>query len=1020
MFNKSLLMSLGSGALRFIFVMQSTESDLNNYPMNKGSQTNISFDGRLLRTSLLALLCGYGSLFGQGFEISFGGPKEDQGVAILQTEDHGFIQVGFTEGPLGDDNDVDIFVVRTDVDGTIVWSRQIDEGFLEQPTEVIQTTDGSYLISGYRQEQPGDPEQSYLIKLDPRGELVWSRTYGTVVNPERCNHIIAVDGGGYLLTGTFTDGTTSRQDILLLRIDPNGDEVWRRTFGSSRDEEGIGAVQTPTGFVIGANGQSVLIGDNDVKLYGVSADGFDLWSKTYGTPGTNEQMEDIIPTSDENLVFVGSTDDFNTALLAKADLNGDTLWYTEVPATPFDSDLRGVIEEDNGTTLVAAGQAAPDNVSFNLDVLMVKVEAATGQLIYQRLIGANDVLNTAEDLAPIIGGGYAISAYNALNAVAFNDMTVFKTNQQGEHLTNYVRGRVHYSPDGCNPYEPGDLGLEGWLVRAESETATFFGSTDSLGRYALQIDTGTYTVSLLQKNDRWDICNPVAIVVDFTETYDSTRQDFALLPAVDCPLLEVELSAGPAIACEDQIITVGYGNRGTTVAEGVSLTIEMDELLAYSSSTLPVNDQDGQLLSFELPDLPPETKGSFELTVSVACAGVTDQQALSTEARILPDYDCAPVDPTWNGSSIQVSSACDGDSIRFTISNPTPNELPGPLAYIVVEDQVMIRSAPIEAQPGIAQFEAFEATGGTFRLIAEQVAGHPGEQFPTTVVEGCTTSGDFTTGQVAQFSDNDGDLNIDILTQEVFVLDPEVDLALRAYPKGYLDSIITPQTQLEYTIIFTPGQDVDSSGRLVIRDTLSNLLDLNSLEMGAASHPYDFILYQNGVLKITFDSIHLLANGGNGGGNNEATQKGYVSFRLSQKPNNAIGSVIRNRAAVYFDYRAPVSSPEVRHVVGCQELFVSNCLLTSTTNYSPETSVSINTFPNPMNERTTVQIEGWQGRADTRFEFILRDIHGRLLRREFFRGTTHEVSRQNLPNASYFYELRGDGQPIGKGKLFVQ
>ncbi|PHI21381.1 hypothetical protein CEQ90_03005 [Lewinellaceae bacterium SD302] len=1026
-FNKSLFLSLSSAKNAPIFVLQSTESYLNNPKMNKGRQPNQSFGGRpLLTMALTALLC-LTSVFGQGFEISFGGPKEDQGVAILQMKDHGYMQVGWTEGLVSDDNDIDIFIVRTDVDGTVIWSRTYDEGFLEQPSDILPTADGNFLIAGYRIIDAGDEERSYLLKITPQGDVIWSQTYGTAENSERTKHILEVPEGGYLITGTLTDGSTSRQDVLLIRVDENGDELWRSSFGSSRDEEGIGAVLRPGGYLIGANGQNSTlpqpISDNDIRFYGVDVNGAEQWSKTYGVAGLNEQIEDIIPTTDGNLVVVGSANDFNTALMAKADLNGDTLWYTEVPATPFDSDLRGVIEEDNGATLVAAGQAAPDDVSFNLDVLMVKIESATGQLIYQRLIGDDDVLNTAEDLAPTVRGGYAIAAYNAQNAVAFNDMTIFKTNRDGEHLTNHVRGRVHYSADGCNDYQPGDLGLEGWLVRAEKESATFFGSTDSLGRYDLQIDTGTYTVSLLQKNDRWDICNPVAIVVDFEETYDSTRQNFALTPAVDCPLLEVELSAGPVIACSTQKIDVTYGNQGTVTAEGVSVVIELDEILVYQSSSVPVSSQNGQLLTFDLPDLAPEANGSFEIIVSVGCAGIVNQQSVATTATILPDFDCAPVDPDWNGSSIQVSSVCDGDSVTFNIVNPTDNPIQTTLSYIVIEDQVMIVNDPIIDEPMVNQTIRLAATGATYRLIAEQVPGHPGEQFPTTVVEGCTENGgsNFTTGQVAQFSDNDGDLNIDILTQEVFVLDPEVNLALRAYPKGYLDSIITPETELEYTIIFTLDQDADTFGRVVIRDTLSELLNLNSLEMGAASHPYDFTLYQNGVLKITFDSIHLLAGGGTGGAvNSDQTQKGYVTYRLSQKPNNAIGSVISNRAAVYFDYRSPELSEEVRHVVNCQEYFITDCLLTSNTNYFEKTGVTINVFPNPMKDRTTVRIEDWKGNTDTEFELRILDMFGREIRRQTFQGDQVEISRQNLPKASYIYELRGDGIPIGKGKLFVQ
>jgi hypothetical protein len=491
---------------------------------------------------------------------------------------------------------------------------------------------------------------------------------------------------------------------------------------------------------------------------------------------------------------------------------------------------------------------------------------------------------------------------------------------------------------------------------------------------------------------------------------------------VDCPLLEVDLSAGPALACETQVITVNYGNEGSIIAQDVSVTIELDEILAFASSSIPVSNQSGQTLSFELPDLEPEDRGSFELLVDVGCAGVQNQQAVSTQATILPAADCAPIDPNWNGSSIEVSSECDGDSVRFLIRNPTNSPISGPLQFIVIEDQVMIISQPINGEPGATQEVPLPANGSTYRLIAEQEPGHPGSLFPTTVVEGCTADGgdNFSTGLVAQFSDNDGDRNIDILTQEVLVLDPEVNLALRAYPKGYLDSIITPETDLEYTIIFTLDQDADTFERVVIRDTLSELLNLNSLEMGAASHPYDFTLYQNGVLKITFDSIHLLAGGGNGGADNDPTQKGFVSFRLSQKPNNAIGAVISNRAAVYFDYRSPESSQEVRHVIGCEELFLSDCLLTSNANFFEKSGVNINVYPNPVNEWTTVRIKNWEGNQNTEFELRILDLFGREIKRQSFRGNQVRVNCQQLPQAAYLFELSTGSRLIGNGKLFVQ
>ena len=57
--------------------------------------------------------------------------------------------------------------------------------------------------------------------------------------------------------------------------------------------------------------------------------------------------------------------------------------------------------------------------------------------------------------------------------------------------------------------------------------------------------------------------------------------------------------------------------------------------------------------------------------------------------------------------------------------------------------------------------------GSTYRAVVEQVQGHPGNNFPTVAIEGCTLDGQgsYTTGQVTQFPENDQDASIDIDVQ---------------------------------------------------------------------------------------------------------------------------------------------------------------------------------------------------------------------------------------------------------------
>ncbi|MEM6394702.1 MAG: hypothetical protein AAF741_00040 [Bacteroidota bacterium] len=985
-----------------------------------------SYRGLFARLCMVVTITCLTTVLGnaQGFEFSFGGPKEDQGQALLATSDHGYLEVGFTEGQSGDDNDIDIFVVRTDKDGKALWQQSYDAGFEEYGFDLVRRPDGDFYIIGDRKVAVGDPFSGYLIRIDKLGNLVSTNDYFAGDQNLRLKRIIpASNGTGYVLVGSLQLEATGRDAALVIFTDNDGQELDRKVFSGGYDDRVTGAVAFDDGYLFALN-RDDQDGNLDIVLLRTDLDGNELQTVVWGTVEGDERVEDLIRTSDGNVAFCGSTNNTGLSLLAKADLNGDTLWITEIDASEFGEGLKSLIEEDDGSTITAAGDALRNPIDG--DVLLTKVSSVTGQQIWQRLLGDEGVFNTATDVVATPEQGYAIAAYNSQFGVIFNDLTLYKTNGEGEFFTNVINGRVYNSEDGCNPYEDGDLGLKDWLVsavRTDGEAA-FFGSTDGDGFFDIQVDTGNYQVTLLQKNNRWEICDPAEIQVSLPELYDTSYQEFALTTSIACPLLEVDLSAGPAVACEEQIINVSYGNQGAATATDVSLEIELDPALTLIGSTLPPSSQNGNLLIFDLADLAPNDSEEFTLTVMVSC-GLVEEESISTRATILPDFNatCAPEPMDWDGAIIEVEGECEGDSISFKIRN-VGSMLESTLNYIVVEDQVLIRPAvefnqdSFDMAIGQEILVREENTGGTFRLIAEQSPNYNGNLFPTAVVEGCEGGPiEFTTGAVAQFPDNDGNLNIDILTQEVLVFDIEIPLALRAYPRGYQDSIITPTTDLEYTIFFGLG-DTSTLERVVIRDTLSPMLDFNSLEVGASSHPYDFVLSQNGVLKITFDSIQLLADGGTGGVD-PSPRQGYVTYRLSQKPNNSVGTVINNRAAVYFDYREPVFTNRVRHVVGCEDLFNSNCLLTNSSNFPSENSVNISVFPHPLTDISTVRLENWKS-LDIQLEWRMYDGNGRLLRQQFPRGDQFEIGRHNLPNGSYVYELWGDGRLIAKGTIFVQ
>jgi len=95
------------------------------------------------------------------------------------------------------------------------------------------------------------------------------------------------------------------------------------------------------------------------------------------------------------------------------------------------------------------------------------------------------------------------------------------------------------------------------------------------------------------------------------------------------------------------------------------------------------------------------------------------------------------------------------------------------------------------------------------------------------------------------------------------------------------------------------GTDTAFTVRIV--DTLAPELDLSTLEMLSASHPYRHQVIDGPTLEVTFDDILLPDSTVN-----EPASHGYFKFKVKPLPAYDYGTVIPNQAAIYFDFNDPI------------------------------------------------------------------------------------------------------------------
>ncbi len=107
---------------------------------------------------------------------------------------------------------------------------------------------------------------------------------------------------------------------------------------------------------------------------------------------------------------------------------------------------------------------------------------------------------------------------------------------------------------------------------------------------------------------------------------------------------------------------------------------------------------------------------------------------------------------------------------------------------------------------------------------------------------------------------------------------------------------------LHYTIRFQ-NTGTDTAFNIIIRDTLSNNLDWNTLEIISVSHDYQFFQVDGNKCSWHFTGINLVDSN-----KNEPLSHGYIVFKIKPKSSLAAGDIITNRVSIYFDFNLPVET----------------------------------------------------------------------------------------------------------------
>ncbi|MCC7507598.1 MAG: T9SS type A sorting domain-containing protein [Saprospiraceae bacterium] len=552
--------------------------------------------------------------------------------------------------------------------------------------------------------------------------------------------------------------------------------------------------------------------------------------------------------------------------------------------------------------------------------------------------------------------------------------------------------------------DPDEDPLTNWRVVAQGSNGTYGATTFHGGQFYLFLPPGTYDVYLTAPNNLWTVCSDTIFGLVAPNTGGLDTLNFAAQPAYACPRMTVDLSTAFLRRCFSSSYAVYYCNQGTVVAEDVSIDVTFDSFLDIQSASIPWSSVNGNTYTFNVGDVQPGYCDRIDVSLIVSCDADLGQTHCSV-AHIYPDSLCGPAATSWNGANLVVSGECQGDEVVFTITN-TGEDMTDPVEYIVIEDiMIQMVGGPIQLNQNESETITVPANGSTWRLEVPQAVAHPFNQMVSAMVEACgvNNQGTVSLGIIPLFPTNDaGVFEDEDCIANIGSFDPNDK---QGFPLGIgADHYIPKEQEIEYLIRFQ-NTGTDTAFNIVILDTLDQSLDLSSIRPGGSSHPYTYQLMGQGVLHFSFANIMLPDSNVN-----EAASHGFVQFAIRPKADLPDGTVIRNDAAIFFDFNLPVITNTTRHTLGNQFLNVSNVVF--------QPNLELEVFPNPTATSATFLLKSSRPGAGVLY---LYDTRGALVRRMDFEHNQFELDVRDLQSGLYFFRLdTATGTPLAAGRLVRQ
>lgn len=937
--------------------------------------------------------------YGQGFEKIIDLGAQETGFRIVSS-DTGFV----IAGSISQSNQSGFYLTKVDGQGQVIWSTFNYESL--SITGFVKAANGDFIFCGWDRTTSANT-LSYVARYSASGDSIWLKYYNIDVDFSPFG-LVETELGNIIVCGqNFDTSTVANYSTGLLHVGGNGDSLnfylIERADTFSRLLPMI-YTTVENNYLVSEWAASSQISSPDMSFVLLDNNMDTVWTKHFQLPDIEMPMG-VTQTSDSGFVVTGTDlilglpGQKQSVLLAKFDKHFNLLWKKQYPFPNTDYKGLKVIEQQSGDLFIIAISQGVGGQGWFGESFILTTDAAGNLLSQKHKQGPNPATTLMYSDVVETPGGYmicgGIGQGHPVEPNSTRDIYLSMVDSLGNIFPGRITGSLYFDSDSNCVLNAGEYLLGGWIVQVTGSNS-YFAYTDTAGKYSIECDTGTYTLSTVEYNAYWnDNACPDSTTVVVQLLADTINRNYALTPLVNCPAMDVNITAPFLRRCiAAPPYLVSYCNRGTETALNAHVEITLDTFLVMDSASLPHTVLPNGLYRFDLGNVNSNVCGSFVMYLRTDCSSPPMGGSYCVKAEIFPDTICTPPSSNWDGANLMLSSECLTDSLQFHIRN-TGNGMQAPLAFIIIQDDVLYANNTIQLNAGELRPVRVPANGATWTLATSQTPHHPIGNMPILSVEACGTNsqGFVSWGFLQMFPQDDGASTVDILClRDIFAYDPNDKTP---EPKGIgTEGFIDEEQRLNYRIRFQ-NTGTDTAFTVVVQDTLSPLLDMSTLKIGGASHPYTFQIKPGNVLEFTFNNILLPDSN-----INEPLSHGYLSFAITPLANLGPGTEITNTAYIYFDRNEAIITNTTLNTIG--ELFKT--WLTISDINDPEKRVAF--YPNPTQGLLSFTVDGVGGPVEVN---VLSLQGQKVMQRNYYTDTDNKQPLQldmgELPQGIYLMQV---------------